>query len=66
MAWERENVIKERDGALAERERERDEARHTAWEREQAIHAKDRALEEMEEIARQLAHKALAAKEHAA
>ena len=49
---------------LAERERERDAARHESWEREQTIHAKNRALEETEEIARQLAHKALAAKEH--
>ena len=64
LAWERENIIKERDGALAERERERDAARHESWEREQTIHAKNRALEETEEIARQLAHKALAAKEH--
>lgn len=64
LAWERDNVIKERDSALAEREKERDDARHEAWTNEQTLIEKNRALEEMEEIARQLAARALAAKDH--
>jgi hypothetical protein len=64
LAWERENVIKERDASLVERENERDAARHEAWERQETIVAKDVAFQEMETIAKQLAARAIAGKEH--
>lgn len=64
LAWERENVIKERDASLVERENERDAARHEAWERQETIVAKDAAFAEMESIAKQLAARAIAGKEH--
>ena len=64
VAWEREQTIEQRDQAIAEREKERDEARHVAWEREQTIEAMRRAFEELEEAGRRVQERAKSGREH--